>query len=555
MRKETFLIFLILALSLALNIYGLNWGLPSLWNVDQSVTTALNMFKNRSFFPEDYLHPSLYYYILAVVICPYLIFQYFFYPNFNAFLSASRVSWNYLAINHPDLASGIFISARASSVVFSLLTVFFVYRIAKVFHSTRAGLISALILTLTMDFVNWAHIEKSVALVNLLMLLSIYFGTLIFKNGYSDKNYFLCCLFGGLALSTKFNGALAVLLIPIISLWKNFQKGHGTCFIKNFKGFLRTLAYGIIAYFLTFLLTSPGILLKGHKYYAESMREYKYKIIPDSSAILSKIWFANIISVIQSFVQMFGLPLFLLVLCGLICVIVKYRRKPHGYPYFILACVPLLTVCLLICSPRVYYDSANSKFIAQAVPFMSILGGIFCADALPGKISFCFKNFLKIAALSAIFISSLFYCFFLDKIFVYDDLRYHATKWVESNIPERSTLVLGGPLEYSLGVEILKNYNVYVLGREIGSKGAYSLINGEYSNIDENRFSELSKLDSYYFIRSCWQTRAYYSCGAMGSFKNGLRLYKILEHKRPWFWSPGLGGYEPIRIEVYKNAY
>ena len=65
-----------------------------------------------------------------------------------------------MALNHPDMAVGIFISAGCLRLFFAAYCIF-VYRIATVLHSRRAGLFSALILALTMDFVQWAHMEKA----------------------------------------------------------------------------------------------------------------------------------------------------------------------------------------------------------------------------------------------------------------------------------------------------------------------------------------------------------------------------------------------------------
>jgi len=542
LKKEYFFLSLILLLSFILNIYGLNWGLPSCWNTDQSVATALDMLKDKTFLPQDYLHPSLYYYILIIFIAPYLLFQSVFYANFDSFLSASKVSWNYMALNHPDLATGIFISARLSSVIFSLLTVFFVYRAAYALHSRRAGLFSALILALTMDFVHWAHMEKSVALVDLLMLLAVYYAALIFKQGYSRKNFFLSCLFGGLALSAKFNGALVFLLIPVISLRKN---------TKNIESFFKTLFYGVAVYALAFIVTSPGILLKANKYYAESTGEYGSKFMPGNFADLANTWLANIISICETLMQMFGILLFILAGCGLIYGIFKYCRKLH--PLFIVACVPLFTICLFAFSPRISL-SANSKFIIQVVPFMAVLGGVFSDDFLNGKVFSGLKINFKAVFLWVIFIASFFYCLSLDAILTHGDIRYLANKWLAENIPVKSNIIVNNQLEYSLGVEVLKDYNVYVLGGGAGTKGAYSFIKGKYANIVPCDIPQLDSLSPAYVVSPCWQLKRSLVCSRLDTLSGKFVLLRSFERRQPWYWNPSIGGYEPSKIEIYAKS-
>ena len=537
----------ILVISLFLNLYGLEWGLPSCWNVDQSVTTALNMLKNRTPFPQDYLHPALYYYVLVMFIAPYLTFQYFFNRDFSSFLEASKVSWNYMALNYPGIATGIFITARLSSVVFSLLTVFFVYKITKAVHNKKAGLFSALILALNMDFINWAHMEKSVALVNLLIVISMYYVILIYKEGFSLRNYSLFCIFSGLSISAKFNGGSTVFLIPVISLWKNFYTGGDIGLRRKLCGLLKTSIYGIIIYLLTFMITSPGILLKADKYYMESMGEYKHKMMPESLSSLSKMWFANACGIFERLTQMFGLPLFILVLGGLIYVLLRCRRM--CYVFSILMYIPIVTVCLLIVSPRIYYWSVNSKFIVQMVPFLCIFGGIFCADFLDKRFLFSQKNLFKPLFIFAIFLISFFYCLDLDLIYKRKDLRYQVDRWILENIPRGSSIVVNNQLEYSSGINILKDYNVYILGDSPGTIGAYSFINGQYRNIKD--MGEINGLRIAYVMRSCWKIKRTLVCSVLYAPDDSLQLLKTFERKKFWYWQPGMDGFEPDKIEIF----
>ena len=547
-KTEYWLLAAILLISFWLNLYGINWGLPSRWNVDQSVTPALNMLKNKSFSPQIYFHPSFYYYFLVLFLAPYLLFQYTFHADFSSFLSKASVSWNYMALSHPDLATGIFIWARLSSVLFSVLTVLVVYRIGKTIHSSGAGLFSALILALTMDFVNWAHMTKIIPPVNLLTLLSIYYVFLVFKEENIRKNYLLCCLFGGLACSVKLNGGITFLLIPIVAFWQ-FKRNSRVLSKGHFWGILKTILSGIGVYLFAFFLSSPNILLEASRYYTGAVDMYKGRMVPTSFGVISKIWLPNLVGLSTSLIWMFGIPLALLIGCGLFYILLnKYYRRLLAVR--IMVFLTVIVTCVFALMPRVY-KSPDSKFMIQIVPLLAVFGGIFLNDFLSGKILPNLRQWFKTAGLAVIFVISFFYCLSLDNIFAYDDLRYHATKWIKSNVPAGSNIIVNNPLEYSLGVEILKDYNMYILGDEPGTKGAYGFRGGEYYGIDDNKLQEIKSLDLSYVIRSCWRLRHSCSCSSLDRFTKEMKLVKTFERKKQWFWSPDIGGYEPSQIEIY----
>lgn len=550
-KREHLFLAGILLLSFLLNIYGLNWGLPSRWNVDQSVTAVLNMLKDKSVFPQIYAHPSLYYYVLLLYLLPYLAVQYIFSPVFSAFVAASKISWNYMAVNYPGFAAGIFIWARSLSVIFSLLTVFAVYKIGSVVHSKKAGLFSALTLTLTMDFVSTAHLVKSISLVNLLTVISVYYAILVFKEYNFKKNFLLCCLFGGLACSTKFNGGMTFLLIPVLAFWRYPLQGRNILSKKYFVSVSKTIFLGTAVYILALLATSPIILCKAARFYTDAVvvRKTTGALIPRDIHSVAKIFFPNLVFLIHTSVTMFGIPLFLVIICGLAY---SLGRCGLGDPAVSILCVfPVINLCLFALSPRVY-ESANSKFLIQFVPLLAVLGGIFLADLLKQRASIIRGQLAK-AAVIVIFISAFFYCVSLDNLFAYNELRYHATKWIKSNIPKGANIVVLNQLEYSLGVEVLSDYNVYVIGGEAGSKGAYSFIKGEYAAIKEKKGDLLKKLDSFYVVRSSWKMNQspMINFHSLDILPSGYKLRKILERKKFWYWNPCIGNYEPDRIEIF----
>jgi len=84
-KRKTFPYFLsllgIILFSLILNLYGIDWGLPSLWHPDEATTIkniVIPMARNFDPNPHDFLKPSLYYYLLEIILSPLFIYYKYF---------------------------------------------------------------------------------------------------------------------------------------------------------------------------------------------------------------------------------------------------------------------------------------------------------------------------------------------------------------------------------------------------------------------------------------------------------------------------------------------
>src|SRR3990167_8552207 len=64
----------IVALNVALTVYGLGWGLPDRWCLDEQVASSLRLLQSRSVLTVvSVIHPQLYNFFLAVLFVPYLV--------------------------------------------------------------------------------------------------------------------------------------------------------------------------------------------------------------------------------------------------------------------------------------------------------------------------------------------------------------------------------------------------------------------------------------------------------------------------------------------------
>jgi len=219
------LIVVILLVSFFLNAFGISWGLPYRWNVDEDVNLSLRLIGEKTIFTKDTMHPPFYRYVLAVVMVPYLLFMKLIGFDFVSLNNSASVSWLKVVRDFPDFANGIFLYARLFSAFLGIFTVFLVYLIGKNIDSKRLGLFSALTLALTQGFVAVNHFAKTTALVNFLSVLAVYLCIKALKNkSKSFRSIGFAAFVVGLTIGTKYNAA--ILCLPIFLTYAFLQKNQ-----------------------------------------------------------------------------------------------------------------------------------------------------------------------------------------------------------------------------------------------------------------------------------------------------------------------------------------
>jgi hypothetical protein len=201
---------LILVLSAALGIRGLDWGLPYQWHPDEKVQLADMMVRARSLAPAHFINPSLHAYTTYVAVRV-------------AYALAPRQALRYqLAGNaeltnpdHPDrpILFLAFRLARLSSLACQLATVLLIFRIARQTVDETTGLIAAWFTAVTMGFVNMAHFATGESLLFLLCTWALWRFSAVADRGWW-RDYALAGLATGLACSTKYTPC--VLALPFL---------------------------------------------------------------------------------------------------------------------------------------------------------------------------------------------------------------------------------------------------------------------------------------------------------------------------------------------------
>ena len=145
---------LILVVTLACAIVGIDWGLPYNWHADEKVNLAASMIDRHTLNPGYFVNPTLHaYLVLGVVRAAYALHPGTFVP--------SDVRWHVLSTkrNAPNRAVTFlaYRLARLLSAAFAVLLVWLLWIRGRAAFDPATGLLAAAFLSVTMGLANLAH--------------------------------------------------------------------------------------------------------------------------------------------------------------------------------------------------------------------------------------------------------------------------------------------------------------------------------------------------------------------------------------------------------------
>ena len=451
------LIFPILLLNLCLNLWGIEWGLPNRWHVDESVGKALAIGASHSLAPitdaQGYGHPALYELLLTGVLAMYIgILILIGYPI--ADIKASGItSWVLLAERFPEFAFGVYQVSRAFSAVLGMLTVWVTYRLAKKVFGARSALLTALSLSVTMGFVGASHFAKRDVLLGLLFILVLLYCVKTLQKG--KRSYLLWSGFlGGLCIGTKHNGLIALfpIFLTLLFRWRENPMILSEK-VKDGIGVLLLVLGGYLAG-IPMVVTQPRYLISPLMSFFYSLAWPGQEVghvaegIPN---ILARAFIGPINYLIE-LASTFGVALWIYVLLGLYRTFRKLKRLES------VEWIVLLTsgvYFLLIVNSSFSTKYALTKGILLIVPLLACYAG--------EGLNIYFRKSLLIGTV----LYSLVYTVQADLVFVHKDTRYQATKWVRQNLPNGASIEITKQIDRVISAEILKDYRVIYLGKVI----------------------------------------------------------------------------------------
>jgi len=373
----------------------------------------------------------------------------FKYPSFHIYLTAS-VLWFFshagllklvpdlgFYLSHPEEFAPFYLWARFLTAVFAMGGVFLTFYIGSRLYSRTAGLIGAVILAVVPVWAIHAHFAKVDIPASFWGLVALYFASRFLDGGkrrwpsvgrparLSTGWLYLAAASCGLAASTKYPLILALILVPAAQ----YARSQGRFWPRLRRAFINR--HSVIALLIcigVFALTSPFVFLSYRKFLAD----IRLVFFPQYGRPggLSFLWqqlkgTKNYLGFVQNLWVTSGWGIFALMLFGLLLAAVRRTR----------ADVLLLVFLGIYFLPIGLTAYSRINFLLPMVPVLAIFGGRF-ADWLGRRMSFLRGGRFIIYVLVFLAICySLLFTLAYDRLMAGTDVRMEASGWIKRNVP------------------------------------------------------------------------------------------------------------------------
>ncbi len=399
--KSNWLLVLIFLFGGFLRFYNLNWDQGHFFHPDErNIAAAVSRI---SFFgqlnPKFFAYGSLPLYLYRAVG-----------ETISLLVKDNNWVYNWGKIN---------LVTRGVSVLFSSLTIFLVFLVAKVIWSKKIGLIASFLTAFTASLIQTAHYGVTESMLTFWLVLVLLLSLKLLEK-QRLKEYLRIGLIVGLAVSTKIS-ALSFIVVPLVS--------HSFVSIKNRKQF-KYLNYQfkllvlILVALVTFIILSPYAFIDKTKF-LESMA-YESGVATGKLKVVYVLQFEKTLPYLfqlKNLIWQVG-PVVLLGYLGFLLLLFTAIKKKNK-KLLIFVSFPLAYF--------VYVGSWHTKFIRYMVPLIPFL--IMAASWLIFEVQKKWRqwgSFLIILALG----SSLFWSFAFFSIYTRESTRITASQWIYQNIPQ-----------------------------------------------------------------------------------------------------------------------
>jgi len=426
LKKYKLLLFLFLLTLIGgfLRFYNLNWDNGNFFHPDErNIDNAVSQIK---FFSQ--LNPNFFAY------GGFLIYLYRATGDILNLLT-HNTTWTY------DWGH-INILGRFYSALFSTLTIPLIFILSKNIFNKYVAIITSLLTAFCVSFIQTAHFSITENFLILVSVLICFLSLKLLKTR-KLKYYILCGISLGIAIATK-TTALSFAIFPLMAHFLTITKPP----YKFFKRVGVLISFLLIA-FIVFTFFSPYTFLSWTKF-MESMK-YESGVALGTLPVPYTLQFDHTLPYIfqlKNFLWQMGPVAYFLIPSVVFFIIIIIRSKN---PKFIL----FLPFLLIYFSYVGYWHTKFIRFMLPIFPFMIMLIS-YLLYAIQKRIKRLGKLLILISVISTIVWALAFF-----SIYIKEQTRISASKWIYKNIPIGSK-ILGEHWDDGLPLTINNNApNVY----------------------------------------------------------------------------------------------
>src|SRR5262245_52485468 len=452
-----------LVIAVALRFWGIGWGLPQVYEEAYPFKKAWDMWgwgpaDRLDLNPHFFNYPTFYFYVQFV--------------GQGLLLAVLRLTGqvasvlDYRVLYELD-KTPFYLWGRSISALCGIETVGATFALARRVAGTWAGAIAAFLIA-----VNQTHITKSQFIevdvpLTLLSTLCMFFSLRIAAHG-TRRDYVLAGLCGGLAASTKYNGALMALAIVVAHLIASRQakpvpapapaRGRAPVTKSTAPRSSELVVAGAV-FVAAFILTSPYVLLDrasfwtGFNYERLHMRIGHFGM-EDTPTFL---WYLRVLSG-----SLLGWPMMVLAFVGFVWFAVV-RRRAWAY---VLGVFPV--VYLIVLSS---WSMRAERYMIPVLPLAATFAAAFVVEQLPRVRAWGRHAPALVAVLAALAMAApSVQAAVRERGRLRGDTRTISRQWLETNVPPGSLRVIEPYGPEPLGIIDVQNWSEDIRQRVLDSR-------------------------------------------------------------------------------------
>lgn len=416
-------LFMILVLALGMRLYGIQFGLPFLYDPDEPVFVnhACSILAHRDPNPHFFGHPGT-----TVIYALSILYAglYGVGSILGFFHGPQHVQKVFL-----DNPTAFYLLGRVFIALTGVLTVWLVYRIGKRMFGEISGIWAAVFMAVNPIHVHFSKIIRTDILMTFFVLWVFWWSLDVLEKGYL-KSYLWAGVACGLAWVTKYPGLLSFFAIGLAHFLGRF---------KPVQSFQKLLLSGIIALFTGFI-TSPFLLLDFQTAFSDFIREIHNRPLSGTGTG----FFHNLVAYFQGGILWHAFSYFGVAVMVLGIVVYTLRGKKEKWIWW--GCT--LLFYFFIASLPIIWD----RFIIPVMPFLCLVSGYglyigmqWIFTRVRSKFRFLFGLvFLVLVLLHPIRMDIL-----RGRMLSNKDTRTLAREWILEHIPKGSSILIeknGPPL-------------------------------------------------------------------------------------------------------------
>lgn len=413
----------ILILALVLRIWGIGFGLPYKFHIDEPyyVLGALKLATGEFRLTVPHNTPNIWQFLLLV--------------EYGAMFVAGKLVG---VFNHPnDIAalyladpSILYLLARLSSVLFGVATVGLTYQLGKVAFDRLTGIIAALFLAVAFLHARDSHYAVNDAFIAFLTTFACYAAIRYWRDG--DRRLlllgFAAC---GAAVGMKYRPIAFALPLAVVLAWRSWPTRGQT-----WRSLLGSSTLALAAFVIGFVIGFPGVILNTQVFLDQFGAAVAQGVVAYEGWIIDTVpaWFYYV----RALAIGMGIPMLAASVLG-ISLSLKGRKASA---LFLLMAIGAYFV--LISLFKTYF----ARYALPLVPILAVFAGYCISQALV-SIPTSKSNLIRFtgaALMVACLLPPLISTVRHDHLVTQTDTRTLAKVWIEENLPQGARIAVDWPV-------------------------------------------------------------------------------------------------------------